>query len=114
MAALLFDRKMYAAATLVYGWCRYCDDFIDSAPVQSADELQKRVAELERRTRSALEGEIQIDPVFEGLQKVAQEYAIPAEYPLDLIKGLENGWPVGRFTLHSKISNFTPIAWPEP
>lgn len=89
LAALLFDRKMYAAATLVYGWCRYCDDFIDSAPVQSADELQKRVAELERRTRSALQGEIQTDPVFEGLQKVAREYAIPAEYPLDLIKGLE-------------------------
>lgn len=88
LAAMLFNRKMYNSTVSIYAWCRYCDDYIDGGS-QLHEDLLKRVQELESRTLSALNGETQTDPIFAGFQKVVLQYEIPAQYPLDLIKGLE-------------------------
>lgn len=93
MAARLFDRPTRARALLLYAWCRHCDDQIDgqelgAEPCQPDTALQAlRLAAIRHRTRSALSGEPQTDPAFQGLQRVVEECGIPHRYPLELLDG---------------------------
>lgn len=92
-AAALFGRDTRAGAYLLYAWCRHCDDVIDGQELGhgretlTLEERQQRLERLYARTRSALAGELQTDPVFAAFQAVAQRYRIPPEAALALIDG---------------------------
>ncbi len=92
-AAALFDARTRAGAHLLYAWCRHCDDVVDGQALGrgredlTAADRRARVAELERRTRSAFAGEPQSDPAFQGLQRVAQDFALPERWPLEHVAG---------------------------
>lgn len=94
-ASRLFPRSIRDDAWMLYSWCRHCDDEIDGQvlghgavgidPVLAA----RKLAELRTRTRSALAGEPQAEPVFAALQRVALRHNIPAEEAMDLLAGFE-------------------------
>ena len=92
-ASTLFDARTRAGAHLLYAWCRRCDDVVDGQALGhgredlTAADRRARVAELERLTRSALAGEPQDDPAFQGLQLVAREFAIADRWPLEHLAG---------------------------
>ena len=92
-AARLFAPYERASATMLYAWCRHCDDEIDgqdlgfntpNAPHAATDE---RLATLQRKTQDAIDGHA-IEPMFIALQRVIERHAIPARIPLDLIEGM--------------------------
>lgn len=104
-AALLPVRSRHAAYQL-YAWCRYCDDTVDGQVLgqarvagnaglagrrQAPDRAAQRaaLAELRRRTRSALDGAPAADPVFAGLQRVVTGFGVPPEHPFALLDGME-------------------------
>ena len=87
LAARLFDRTTMNAAVSLYGWCRYCDDRIDSAS-GGAEQAAQRLEELRRRTADALAGRPQDTAVFIAFQHVVSAYGIPPHYPLELIEGM--------------------------
>ena len=87
LAARLFDHGTRDAVVSLYGWCRYCDDRIDSAG-GSAAAAGQRLDELRRLTLEALAGRPEGDPVFTAFRHVMSEYAIPSDYPLELIEGM--------------------------
>lgn len=74
---------------LLYGWCRFCDDYIDTASAMGSSQQLARLAELKKKTESALRGEPQTETVFIGLADVCRRYQIPAHYPLELLAGME-------------------------
>jgi 15-cis-phytoene synthase len=92
-AARLFDRRIRDDASMLYAWCRHCDDEIDGQvlghgavgldPALAAQKL----AELEDKTRRAMDGEPVVDPAFAAFQRVALCHGIPAQQPLDLLHG---------------------------
>ncbi|CCE02280.1 phytoene/squalene synthase family protein [Bradyrhizobium sp. STM 3809] len=92
-ASKLFDARTRASVHLLYAWCRHCDDVIDgqdlgirsdgSAPSAPAGTLQM----LRDRTTQALEGAPMREPVFQGLQRVVQEHAIPHHHVFELLDG---------------------------
>ena len=86
LAARIFDRATLNAAVSLYGWCRYCDDQIDSA--SGAAAALERVEDLRRRTAEALSGKPQSIPVFIAFQHVTAAYGVPHDYPLELIEGM--------------------------
>lgn len=92
-AASLFDEDTRASVYLLYAWCRRCDDLIDGQELGfgceniSPEEARQRLQGLRQLTRDALAGKQVEDPVFAGLQRVAQRYRIPDRYPMDLIDG---------------------------
>jgi 15-cis-phytoene synthase len=89
LAARLFDPATRDAAFFLYGWCRYCDDQVDTAgPCETPDVVLDRVTSLKERTAAAFGFMPQTDPVFIALQYIAQRYAIPAHYALELIEGM--------------------------
>jgi len=96
-AARLFDPEMRRHASMLYAWCRHCDDVIDdqhlgfAAPEATPDAMiesqQARLAQLRAQTADAVAGRSTDDPAFEALQRVVSRHAIPARYPLELIDG---------------------------
>lgn len=96
-AARLFDPEMRRHASMLYAWCRHCDDVIDdqhmgfAAPDAKPETVpatqEARLAQLRARTADAVAGRPTDDPAFEALQRVVSRHAIPARYPLELIDG---------------------------
>jgi 15-cis-phytoene synthase len=93
-AARLFDPATRDSVTLLYAWCRYCDDLIDGqhlgfplAPDEMrADDLETRVALLRGKTIAAYDG-FPEELEFQALARVVKTHDIPRRYPLDLIEG---------------------------
>lgn len=94
-AARLFPPQLRDRASMLYAWCRYCDDVIDGQTLGfAADEPaerspEARLAELRRRTQAVYAGEEPEDPVFRAFQRVVIEANIPETEALDLLAGFE-------------------------
>lgn len=92
-AAKLFSPDTRHSAFMLYAWCRHCDDEIDGQTLgfgQHRDDPAAQKARLDRlyeRTRAALGGAPQDDPIFAAFQRVAQTHDMPARYPLELLDG---------------------------
>ncbi len=92
LASRLFDPETRARATLLYAWCRHCDDVIDGQElgqgrVASADPPAVRLARLQAATDRALSGTLSGDLPFDALALVARAVEIPRRYPQDLLEG---------------------------
>ena len=95
LASRLFDGGTRDRATLLYAWCRHCDDVIDDQMLgEGAHEWghwgatpAERLARLRACTDKALAGEPTGEPAFEALARVAAETGLSARYAHDLIDG---------------------------
>ena len=92
LASRLFDGGTRARATLLYAWCRHCDDVIDGQYMGEGrydwgGTPAERLARLRDLTDRALAGEATGEPAFEALARVAGDVAMPARYPHDLLEG---------------------------
>lgn len=98
LASLLFRPHMKRHAHLLYAWCRYCDDVIDGQNLGFAEQTETGAPHipqrsdlnfLHRNTLSAFADE-PVDAIqFEALKEVIHATNMPAEHPLDLLKGFE-------------------------
>ncbi len=96
LASLLFRPHMKRHAHMLYAWCRYCDDVIDGQNLGFADaEAGPHIPQasdlhyLRETTLAALAGEPMTEPAFQAFQEVALATGMPAEHPLDLLKGFQ-------------------------
>lgn len=93
VASRLFDRRTREGATLLYAWCRHCDDVVDDQRLGfrtgagGATTPAVRLAELESATRAALRGEPSSEPAFAALAEVMRRHAIPEALPLAHLAG---------------------------
>jgi phytoene synthase len=91
-AARLMPARPRAHATLLYAWCRRCDDAVDLAgdPEAARGALQRLRAELD-----AVCGHGPLaDPVLDGLREVLLRNRIPRIYADELLDGM--GMDIGR------------------
>ncbi len=100
-AARLFDRETRESATLLYAWCRYCDDVIDDQVLGSAERgapsaiasdagatPEARLEWLRSHTRRALDGEDSTGaPAFDALARVAARHRLSHEPAFGLLDG---------------------------
>lgn len=91
-AARLLGRREREGATLMYAWCRHCDDIIDGQTLghgrdQLAGEPVARLSELAVKTRSALRGAPVEEAPFVALQRVVRSHEMPPRFPVELLKG---------------------------
>ncbi len=92
LASKLFAPKERDLATLLYAWCRHCDDVVDGqaggqGSVDRAGTPAERLARLDADTRAALAGKPPPEMPFQALAAVVAATRIPERYPLDLIEG---------------------------
>lgn len=80
-------------ATLLYFWCRYCDDRIDGQSAGHGREAmdgatrRKRLDRLRRHTDDVVGGRPVSEPPFLALQRVLERHPIPGRFPRDLLTG---------------------------
>ncbi len=82
-------------ASMLYAWCRYCDDVIDGQEMghgQIADYKigqNERLSQLREDTSNVLAGKPTDNPVFAGLARVVKTHDIHHRHPFDLLQGFE-------------------------
>ena len=93
IASRLFDPETRDHATMLYAWCRYCDDVIDGQDMgfgqktPSKDEQRASLGRLYAETNRAMSGAEMTEPVYLALQRVTRECEIPDQHPLELLEG---------------------------
>ncbi|GHA83430.1 phytoene synthase [Algimonas arctica] len=94
LASKVLPPRIRDDASMLYAWCRYCDDVIDGQDMGHGQTLDYREGQGERlrvlhaQTADALAGEA-TDPIFQGLAKVMERNAIPHSHAFELLKGFE-------------------------
>ena len=92
LAARLFAPRERALATLLYAWCRHCDDVVDGqaggqGSVDHGGTPAERLARLDADTRAALAGTPPPEMPFQALARVVAATGLPPRFALDLIEG---------------------------
>jgi phytoene synthase len=92
LASRLFDGTTRARATLLYAWCRHCDDVIDGQLLGEGTHdwggsPEERLAKLRLLTDRALAGQPTGEVAFDALARVAAETGLPPRYAHDLLEG---------------------------
>ena len=90
-ASRMFGNELRNSASLLYAWCRYCDDVVDDqilgqGEAGSTETIDARLATLSQQTRDAIAGNPDGE-AFEALAWVVQTHEIPERYPLELLQG---------------------------
>jgi phytoene synthase len=96
LARRLLPEPASSASAIVYAWCRRCDDAIDHA---FGDAQRSALVELEVELDGVYGGALLADPVLREFQRVVTEFAIPEEYPRELLAGMR--MDVERVRYHS-------------
>jgi phytoene synthase len=90
-ASLVFDKGTRERASLLYAWCRRCDDIADGQDhggrMTETSDAANRVKAIRVLTRRALEGEPTADPAFDALGQVAMESGLTEQMADDVIEG---------------------------
>lgn len=92
-AAMLFDKETRRSVTMLYAWCRYCDDVIDGqdmghgAQSYTAERKQMLLEDLRRETERIYTDESLDIPAFAALRYVVQRHGIPRQHLLELLEG---------------------------
>ncbi len=93
LASRIFDTAMRADASMLYAWCRHCDDVVDGQIMGHGQIDNYRDGQVERlnglveKTRAALNGAASDDPVFAGLARVFETHEIPHRHAFELLDG---------------------------
>lgn len=95
LASRVLPPELRDDASMLYAWCRYCDDVIDGQEMghgQIADYKigqGERLEQLRADTKNALGGVPTDNPVFAGLARVFKTHEIDHKHAFDLLKGFE-------------------------
>lgn len=94
LASKVLPAALRDDASMLYAWCRYCDDVIDGQEMghgQIADYRigqTARLATLRKQTEQALSGQAD-SPIFQGLARVFERHSIPHRHAYELLEGFE-------------------------
>ena len=95
LASRVLPPELRDDASMLYAWCRYCDDVIDGQEMghgQIADYKTgqgERLNQLRADTSNVLAGKPTNNPVFAGLARVIKNHDIDHRHPFDLLQGFK-------------------------
>ena len=94
------------ATYALYGFCRHCDNLIDTPRQRTETEIIREMQLLTEELQVAYNtGESQ-HPIIRAFILVAKAYGIPIEYPLDLLKGVAMDVQQTRYQTFDELSLF--------
>jgi len=86
-AARLLPNPVRADVQKLYAWCRWCDEAVDDAA--TAAVAGQRLALLREDISRIYAGEPPVHQASNWLAELVHDHAIPIEYPLGLLDGME-------------------------
>jgi phytoene synthase len=84
---LLLPRPKRLALCALYAYMRRVDDLADKPG--DVEAKRRLLAEWRERTRKALEGDLEGEPLWPALADTLERYRIPPQYLLDVVAGAE-------------------------
>ncbi len=104
-ARMLPEEQRWATFAL-YGFCRHCDNLIDTPRQRTETEILREIQRLTEELNIAYNtGESQ-HPVIRTFIIVAKAYGIPIEYPRDLLRGGAMDIQKARYKTFDELSIF--------
>ncbi|MBL0160761.1 MAG: phytoene/squalene synthase family protein [Bryobacterales bacterium] len=103
-ATRFFPPELARAAHAVYWFCRTTDDMVDEAP--SVEQARADLDAWEGNLRDALEGRHVADARLRLFAGVVESFAIPHEYPLELIAGCRMDLTQSRYATFDELRVF--------
>lgn len=94
LASKVLPPRIRDDASMLYAWCRHCDDVIDGQEMGHGQIADYRIGQADRlkdlreQTTAALTGNAKT-PIFQGLARVMARNAIPHRHAYELLKGFE-------------------------
>lgn len=98
------DRRW--ATYALYGFCRHCDNLIDTPRQRTRSEIFGEIDFLTEELQIAYNTNESEHPVIRALILVAKRYGIPIEYPLDLLKGVAMDLQQARYKTFDELTFF--------
>ncbi len=98
------DRRL--ATYALYGFCRHCDNLIDTPRRRTRSEIFREIQFLTEELQIAYNTGESEHPVIRALIIVAIRYSIPIEYPLDLLKGITMDIQQARYETFDELTFF--------
>ena len=102
-AFLTLPRAQRAAIYVAYTFCRYCDDAVDEEG--SLDRKLAMLAELRGKLSRCYDGQVD-DSLFLALADVVEKYAIPQEYFLEILAGVESDLVKDRYASFDELRQY--------
>ena len=104
-AQMLPSEQRWATFAL-YGFCRHCDNLIDTPRQRTETEIVREIQRLTEELKVAYNtGESQ-DPIIRAFILVAKVYGIPIAYPLDLLNGVAMDVQQTRYKTFDELTLF--------
>lgn len=105
-SARMLPRERRWATFALYGFCRHCDNLIDTPRQRTETEILREIQRLTEELQIAYNtGESQ-DPIIRAFILVAKAYGIPIAYPLDLLNGVAMDVQQTRYKTFDELSLF--------
>ncbi len=102
----MLPKEQRWATYALYGFCRHCDNLIDTPRQRTETEIVREIQRLTEELQVAYNtGESQ-HPIIRVFILVAKAYSIPIEYPLDLLKGVTMDVQQSRYKTFDELSLF--------
>ena len=105
-SAQMLPKERRWATFALYGFCRHCDNLIDTPRQRTESEILREIQRLTEELQIAYNtGESQ-DPIIRAFILVAKMYGIPIAYPLDLLNGVAMDVQQTRYKTFDELSLF--------
>ena len=105
-SAQMLPREKRWATFALYGFCRHCDNLIDTPRQRTETEILREIQRLTEELQVAYNtGESQ-DPIIRAFILVAKASGIPIAYPLDLLNGVAMDVQQTRYKTFDELSLF--------
>ena len=104
-AQMLPKEKRWATFAL-YGFCRHCDNLIDTPRQRTETEILREIQRLTEELKVAYNTSESQDPIIRAFILVAKAYDIPIAYPLDLLNGVAMDVEQTRYKTFDDLSLF--------
>ncbi|MCE2393243.1 phytoene/squalene synthase family protein [Candidatus Poribacteria bacterium] len=98
------DRRW--ATYALYGFCRHCDNLIDTPRQRTRSEIFGEIEFLTEELQIAYNTGESEHPVVRAFILVARRYGIPIGYPLDLLKGVTMDIQQARYITFDELTFF--------
>lgn len=95
------DRRR--AISVIYAFCRHCDDSVDEQG--DMEDKLAQVADIRSHLAKAYTGHA-TSPVFLAMNDVAQRYEIPQEYFQDIVSGVESDLVKNRYLNFEELRQY--------
>jgi len=102
-ASFMLTKEKREAAYVIYSFCRYADDVLDSNNHESLENKKNHLNKLKQILEKTYANQLEENSPFKAFQLITQQYKIPKQHFLDLLEGIAMDLTINRYETWSDL-----------